>query len=341
MSRFTYTEQDSRVRLIVLPVFLLLLNTITLGERFWSDWRVFLLTNSLGFILYFGHWFVNNAIALHSHRRFPSYRQAIRRILITTSLAAINSLSVTLLIMWIYSRLGYPVAVSQQVWAVLFVFIMVVAVTAVYEGIHAFEQWRHYFMESEQLKKAQLQSQLEALKQQVNPHFLFNSLNILDALIEEDPTQAREFLNEMSSVYRYLLRSNEQNLTPLSSELEFINSYFHLLRTRHGQALNLVTHISPQYVDHQLPPLTLQLLIENAVKHNVILPDRPLTIEIATDDRAQLTVRNNLQRKHIRVASNGVGISNILTKYRVLGQGTPTFTEDEQQFVVTLPLVAA
>ncbi|QJW92408.1 histidine kinase [Spirosoma taeanense] len=280
-------------------------------------------------------------MALHIHRRHPSYQRVIRRICLSSLLASINSLLVTVLVMWIYGQLGYPVAPTRWLLALAFVFLTVIIVTAVYEGIHAFEQWKRYFMESEQLKKAQLQSQLEALKQQVNPHFLFNSLNILDALIDDDPQQARQFLDEMSTVYRYLLRSNEQNLTSLSTELAFIESYYQMLRTRHGQSLHLVTRISPQYANHQIPPLTLQLLVENAVKHNIILPDQPLTIEIATDDQAQLTVRNNLQRKHTQVNSSGVGLSNILTKYRVLGQATPTFQEDDQQFVVTLPLVAA
>ncbi|MDB5240596.1 MAG: Sensor protein lytS, partial [Spirosoma sp.] len=112
-----------------------------------------------------------------------------------------------------------------------------------------------------------------------------------------------------------------------------------LLQTRHGQGLQLVTRINPQYVNYHLPPLTLQLLVENAVKHNVILPNQPLTIAIETDEQARLMVRNNLQRKSSRVVSNGVGLVNILTKYRILSQNLPLVYDDGQSFVVTLPLI--
>lgn len=310
-----------------------------LGSRYVSDWRVFIITTGISFALYFGHWFINNAIALWAHNRYPSYQHFTIRILLSAFLANIISLSTTLLVIWLYGQVGYVVPMQRQVWALLFVFFTVVLVTAIYEGVNAFEQWRRYFIESEQLKKAQLHSELEALKQQVNPHFLFNSLNILDALIDDEPKQAHAFLDELSSVYRYLLRSNEQNLTPLSAELDFINSYYHLLQTRHGQGLQLVTRIDPQYVNYHLPPLTLQLLVENAVKHNVILPNQPLTIAIETDEQARLMVRNNLQRKSSRVVSNGVGLVNILTKYRILSQTLPQVQDDGQSFVVTLPLI--
>lgn len=195
--------------------------------------------------------------------------------------------------------------------------------------------------EQEKLRAANLQSQLDALKQQVNPHFLFNSLNVLDSLIEDDPQQARVFLDELSTVYRYLLRSNEHHLTDLNSELAFIHSYFHLLKTRHGSGLSLNVAVDDQYQHYQIPPLTLQLLVENAVKHNIVLPDQPLIIDIMTGDQASLYVRNNVQRKTTRVVSNGVGLTNILTKYRMLSQPAPVIQEADDVFMVTLPLIAA
>ncbi|GAB3711909.1 hypothetical protein GCM10027592_49960 [Spirosoma flavus] len=193
--------------------------------------------------------------------------------------------------------------------------------------------------EQEKLRVANLQSQLDTLKQQVNPHFLFNSLNVLDSLIEDDPRQARVFLEELSTVYRYLLRANEQHLTDLGTELDFIHSYYHLLRTRHGPALQLNVMIDERYQSYRLPPLTLQLLIENAVKHNIILPDQPLHIDIFTDEESRLQIRNNVQRKTMRVVSNGVGLTNILTKYKMLDQPAPIISEKDGQFLVTLSLI--
>ena len=194
--------------------------------------------------------------------------------------------------------------------------------------------------EQEKLRVANLQGQLDALKQQVNPHFLFNSLNALDSLIEDDPKQARVFLDELSTVYRYLLRSNDQHLTDLGTELSFIHSYFHLLKTRHGAGLHLNIQVDEPYQTYRLPPLTLQLLVENAVKHNIVLPDQPLIIDILTDEQARLQVRNNLQRKTVRVASNGVGLTNIVAKYQMLNQHVPLIEETDGQFIVTLPLIS-
>ncbi len=191
----------------------------------------------------------------------------------------------------------------------------------------------------QRLEQEKIEVQIRGLQAQVNPHFLFNSLNSLSALIEDDTEQAGLFLDELSSVYRYLLRANDQILTSLSAEMAFIQSYCHLLQTRHGNALRLVWQVSPQLITRQLPPLTLQLLVENAVKHNIALPDQPLTIAITTDAQNHLLVRNNVQRKTMRVMSNGVGLTNILSKYKMLNQPVPTILETDGQFVVTLPLI--
>ncbi len=203
------------------------------------------------------------------------------------------------------------------------------------------QQLKQARQESEKLRMLSLQSQLDTLKQQVNPHFLFNSLNALGSLIEEDPMQARVFLEELSTVYRYLLRANEQNLTSLSTELDFIHSYYHLLKTRYGAGLSLDVRVGEAFQTHLLPPLTLQLLVENAVKHNVVSADQPLCIRISVNENGHLTVCNTLQRKMVRVQSTGIGLTNILTKYQMLGKPAPIVQETDNQFVVSIPLLAA
>ncbi len=205
------------------------------------------------------------------------------------------------------------------------------------------EQHRREHLEADlavqRLKQEKTEVQIRALQAQINPHFLFNSLNTLSSLIDESPRQAGDFVDELSSVYRYLLRANEADLTPLRTELHFIESYFHLLKTRHGEGIRLETAVSDAFADSPLPPLTLQLLVENAVKHNVILPEEPLTVRIRTTPARQLVVENTLQRKRLRVESNGVGLSNIAVKYRLLGQAEPLVEEQNGWFRVTLPLL--
>lgn len=193
----------------------------------------------------------------------------------------------------------------------------------------------------ERLKQEKNEVHIRALQAQVNPHFLFNSLNSLSALIEDDTQRAGVFLDELSSVYRYLLRANDQHLTSLATELSFIQSYSHLLQTRHGEALRVSWQVDPPLLTRQLPPLTLQLLVENAVKHNIALPSQPLTIAITTEGQDRLVIRNNIQRKTVRVASNGVGLANIWSKYQMLNLPEPVIQEDKGQFVVTLPLIDA
>ncbi|WP_354004162.1 sensor histidine kinase [Spirosoma liriopis] len=190
-----------------------------------------------------------------------------------------------------------------------------------------------------QLQHEKTEVQMRALQSQISPHFLFNSLNTLSSLIDESPPQASEFVDELSSVYRYLLRSNENELTTLNLELGFIHSYFHLLRTRFGSGVSLEIAVDQAYNRAWIPPLTLQLLVENAVKHNVILAEEPLVIRIRTNDQRQLIVENTLQRKPLRVDSNGVGLSNITVKYQLLNQPEPTIEEEGGWFRVTLPLL--
>ena len=205
------------------------------------------------------------------------------------------------------------------------------------------EQRRREFLEADlalqRMQQEKTEMQMRALQSQINPHFLFNGLNTLSSLIDESPRQAGEFVDELSNVYRYLLRSNESELTTLNVELRFIQSYFHLLKTRFGRSIELDIVVDEPYQEALIPPLTLQLLVENAVKHNVVLASKPLVIRVRTNSQKRLIVENTLQRKKIRVDSNGVGLSNIAVKYRLLNQESPLVEEDEGWFRVTLPLL--
>jgi sensor histidine kinase YesM len=206
------------------------------------------------------------------------------------------------------------------------------------------EQRRREHAESalavQQLNQQMTEMQMRALQAQINPHFLFNSLNSLSALIADDPLKAEKFVDEMATVYRYLLRSNEGGLTPLRQELRFLHSYYHLLKTRYGAGIDLRMDTDPTLLDHLLPPLTLQLLVENAVKHNVVAADAPLTIQVFTGPDRTLAVRNTLQRKPgNRVPSTRKGLLNIAEKYRLLGQSAIQIEETDGSFEVRVGLI--
>jgi LytS/YehU family sensor histidine kinase len=173
----------------------------------------------------------------------------------------------------------------------------------------------------------------------VNPHFLFNCFNTLSSLITEDKERAEEFLNELSKVYRYLLRNNEDGLSTVENEVRFIRSYYGLLHTRHGNAVQMNIEIDKRYNPYLLPSLSLQLLVENVVKHNQLSKLYPLVIEIFTTAGNQLVVNNNLQRRAVKAPSNRVGLDNIRAKYELLNQKGFQIIEDGKNYTVVLPLI--
>jgi LytS/YehU family sensor histidine kinase len=208
-----------------------------------------------------------------------------------------------------------------------------------YEMDYVMERLKETMVEKESLKQQALQHEFDVLKNQVNPHFLFNCFNTLSSLISENKEKAEAFLNELSSVYRYLLRNNEDGLSTLENEMKFIRSYYGLLKTRHGDALEMILDIDKRYHPYLLPSLTLQLLVENVVKHNQLSKHQPLVIEIFTTAGNKLVVNNNLQRRTVKAPSNRVGLENIKAKYELLTQKGFQVMEDGKNFTVVLPLI--
>jgi two-component system LytT family sensor kinase len=199
-------------------------------------------------------------------------------------------------------------------------------------------QWNRAKLEAAELKQKTTQAQLESLRHQVSPHFLFNSLNSLSSLITANPMQAVRFVQNMSVVYRYLLQSNGKNLVPVSEELKFLESYLHLLRTRFGNALHCDIKIDAATGQCLIPPFTLQLLVENAVKHNEVSAEKALWIELQHIED-QLVIRNNIQKRKSPVPSTGVGLTNIISKYQLLSDKEVEICESDQEFIIRLPLL--
>lgn len=216
--------------------------------------------------------------------------------------------------------------------------ILLLTVGAIYESRRLFTLWTNTLVEKEQLERAHLASQLEGLRNQVNPHFLFNSLNTLIYLIPEDPEKAVRFVQQLSKVYRYVLESRDASMIPLREELEFLHSYIYLLHERFGDNLKVKMGDMGQKHHAAIVPLTLQLLFENAIKHNVISTEKPLQIEVFTEN-GHMVVRNNLQRKNQVMDSTGVGLQNIKERYRMLTDREVGVIASQQYFTVVLPMI--
>jgi PAS domain S-box-containing protein len=189
------------------------------------------------------------------------------------------------------------------------------------------------------LQKENLQSQFDVLKQQVNPHFLFNSLNVLTSLIKLEPDLAEKFSEQLSKVYRYVLENKDNELVDLNTELNFLDAYIFLLNIRFVDKLRVNINIPEDRRSDQIIPLAMQLLIENAIKHNIMSKSEPLTIDVFIDADNFLNIVNNLQERPSQLVSTGVGLKNIQNRYLLLNNTEPIFEKTKTHFIAKVPLV--
>lgn len=193
-------------------------------------------------------------------------------------------------------------------------------------------------IEKERLVQQNLQNELSALRNQVNPHFLFNSLNTLSLLIRQDQSKAERFIQKLSFLYRYILQSKDQDLVTLEEELGFLESYLYLIRQRYDSKFTSIINVDPKYYNSQIPSLSLQLLLENAVKHNEISKRNPLEVLIYTEDNF-VVVKNKLQARKLASESTNIGLSNLQSRFKLLLNKDIRIVKDDTHFTVKLPII--
>ena len=328
--------------LFSMPLIDVVLNLILFKERFWTDQKVWFISFPLIFVMGTMSWYIHVLYAAYIERKYPALHQSRSRIFWKAMVIFLVMSPSVLLIFLAYQQfhiLGYQI----QRWDLvkgLFVGLSVNLIfETLYEAEYAWSKYKESAAEKETLQELSLQNEFDVLKNQVNPHFLFNCFNTLSSLIAVDKQKAEQFLDELSKVYRYLLRSNEDGVSTVENEIKFIQSYYRLLQTRHGEAVQLTIEIDKRYYSYLLPSLTLQLLVENVVKHNVLSKTKPLAIDIFTTAGNKLVVNNNLQRRTAKAPSNKVGLENIKAKYELLKQPGFRVIEDAKNFTVVLPLI--
>lgn len=306
------------------------------------NWQTLLFFTLLILALYEGN---RKIIQLIDIRRVPSpqfHRRLIRQFLwtIVFSVVCINGCYALLKLyaVWVWGapdgitlyHLGYANSIGL---------LLVVVVNSIQLLLYFTNSWQEERFAREQLQKENLQSQLTALQHQINPHFLFNSFNVLAELIDIDQQEARKFVENFSEIYHYVLKSRELDLTHLEDELHFLEAYIFLLQKRYTSGLEMRLNIEPSAKNLWLPPMVLQMLLENAVKHNIISRGRPLKIEIFTQNQ-QLTIRNNLQvRKRVEQNSTQTGWQNIQLRYKALSKQSPVISNNGRTYEVTIPLL--
>ena len=289
------------------------------------------------------YWFILRIGMVQVMRRFPRpqdlWRRMSRMLLLTAMLVVTTGIFCGTYLKEIFAVLYqnpsievYPVPVA------MISFFVCLAVLGIYESMYAVRGWKQVALEAERLQRENTQAQLDMLRSQVNPHFLFNSLNTLTSLVHDQPDLSVEFIQKLSRTYRYVLEIRDRELIALEDEMECVHAYLFLLHIRFGDALQVDLHIPEECRQMCLAPLSLQLLIENAIKHNVVSQRKPLVIHI-TCKGDEIEVRNNLQPKAQDAEGTGAGLDNIRNRYLLLMKREVRVQNGPSDFTVTLPLI--
>lgn len=217
---------------------------------------------------------------------------------------------------------------------------LILPIFSIYFGYQFLKDWRKSELESERLLKENARSQMMTLKNHLDPHFLFNNLNILSSLMDKDTQLSKKYLDKFAEVYRIILKSEQSDLVTLEEEMRLVHSYNYLLGIRFGKSVIFDLNIDQSDLDKALPPLSIQMLIENAIKHNMANEANPITIQIKSSENSILTIQNNVRKKKYDQNKNiGSGLKNIQNRYEFFSDREVVIEETNENFTVFLPLL--
>ncbi|MFC0183129.1 sensor histidine kinase [Pseudarcicella hirudinis] len=288
------------------------------------------------------------------NKRLPWTKKPINRLFTETTLNIASVLFIILIQNYIFILMNaYPedgmssmeAEIVNWHWSVVSI-IVALMLSTIHTGNHLIHNWKNSAMEAAEHKlkaaehkQAAVEAELQALKLQIDPHFVFNNLSVLSELILEDQQLGYNYAENFSKVYRYLLVNSKKNMITLEEEIKFLNAYIFLLKHRAGSGVVFKIDIQEGFYNLYLPPLTLQLLIENALKHNKTLKDNPLKITIESNNNLELVVSNSFIPLERKVLSSGTGLNNIIHRYKLLCDRVPKITSNPLLFSVSIPLI--
>jgi sensor histidine kinase YesM len=344
-TKFANTRErinDIGIRVLLIPFFgiaIPIVAGLVPHERF-TNWQVkssYLFTIFIAFVIYEGSRFLH--FTLRSY--FDWLNKPAKKIfalLITIPFYCVP-VSTLLLVSWYHIFLEGNVNWQTVKFSVLLITVAVFFLVNVYETVFAVRDMTADKLKKEQLERAKAEAELEALKNQIDPHFIFNSLNTLSHLIEEHPTKAKEFNDNLADVYRYILQNKATGLVLLREEIVFLKHYFSLVKIRFENAVLLNLEINDELAEQYLvPPISLQLLAENAIKHNEFSDETPLQMEVRIQDNT-LIFSNNLLKKTLRKPTSQVGLRNLGERYKLTTNMELTIKSSEEKFMVYLPIL--
>lgn len=286
-------------------------------------------------------WFINRSIMIYLRKKYPAFADDAKRITLFFLAIVVTVVAVDMIGGTLISQIqGVSYFISWSRLKVLLPIIIISIMSmAIYEAIYYNVRLKKSVREEEHSKRLLVQAQLDALLNQAQPHFFFNTLNTLRDIIDQNPKEdAKEFVDKLSDMYRFLLEAGNENLVPLKNELRFAKAYIHIQSERFGDNLKLNWDIPEAFLNKMIVPMSLQLLLENAIKHNVISKAKPLTIRVAVRD-SKLVVDNKIEPKSTQLPSTKVGLANTEKRYKLISDKSIEVKNDGGRFMVSLPLV--
>ncbi|MEP1087056.1 MAG: sensor histidine kinase [Algoriphagus sp.] len=286
--------------------------------------------------------FGGNLVENYYEQRISWIAHPFKRLIVTTGTYLIYAFLVAYLIVFIYAWISGEFTLNNIPWrnvasfAIMPMYIALI-IMAIFTTRSWLIEWKKSALEAAQLKNEKLSSQYQSLKDQLNPHFLFNSLNVLSNLVYEDADRSAAFIQKLSKIYRYVLEAQKEQLIEVSKEVEFARNYLELQKIRFDESLQYTIEIDS--TAGFLPPLSLQLLLENAIKHNIASEEKPLLIHISRKEN-ELWISNTFQPKiNLSEPSTGIGLNNIKLRYELLSNKAMEVSQTKEEFSVKLPIL--
>lgn len=286
-------------------------------------------------------WLGNSLISGFLDKKLSWRRYVTARFFIQLGLTIIYSLICvnTSYLLFKYLFTNDPPVREQVVLTNIYGLLLILPIFSIYFGIHFLKAWKKSELETEKLQKESVRSQLEALRNHLDPHFLFNNLNILSTLIDKNKALSKEYLEKFAEVYRIILQNEVSELITLKKELDFIKSYLYLIKIRFQDDINIDLDVPDHLKMKMIPPLSIQMLIENCIKHNAITETSPLMISIRTEKDKFLVIKNNLKPKKNHNAKKSSGLKNISNRYSYFTDEKLTVDKSATHFTVKIPLL--
>ena len=327
--------------ILLLAVYSYLNILFTVGEKLFDFYIQPLYLFGILAIVVLGVWELNRLAERNIGKLYALARKKIHPLIILFVLSMINVVVVSVVsIELLYIVLKMPLRVHGNHLTLLmaFGFRVNLFLNCLNAIVYYMNRLKKTQLEAEQLRKISIEARFESLRNQINPHFLFNCFNVLSTLVYKDADTSAKFISQLSNVYRYLLYNQEKNVVQLKDELAFIDAYLYLLKIRFGENIVVERQINLDIEKFYVAPAVLQMLIENAIKHNVISRKHPLHIKLVFEGR-WLTVSNNLQEKEVKESSTQVGLNNISARYGFLSDEPVKIERSLQEFTVKIPLL--